>query len=142
MRRRTFIRTVARAVASSVAVSVAGGRVLPTLTTSVRVPTLDEIDENYFAFRERLKQIAKRGYEIERCELAPEENGFRFVTVYVKGEPPLTWFQPWNEDAHRKENLHRNFTPCIDCGARTWQSHHPLCPYATSLAYRRYVGWA
>jgi hypothetical protein len=56
---------------------------------------VDEIDPNYRNVRERIIELVKAGHQIERWELRAPRDGFRFMRVYVKDGPPLTWNQPW-----------------------------------------------
>jgi len=52
--------------------------------------------DNWFAFRERLIEIARRGHKIEGFELQAEKDGYRFARVFVEGEKsPFTFWQPW-----------------------------------------------
>ena len=56
---------------------------------------VDEVDPNYRNFRQRLREVLEDGHEVLYCELLAPRDGFRFVRVYVKEGPPLTWQQPW-----------------------------------------------
>ena len=73
---------------------VAGGLAIHR-TPVRRTPYVDEIDPNYRALRRRIIELAKAGHKVERWELRAPRDGFRFVRVYVKEGPPLTWHQPW-----------------------------------------------
>jgi hypothetical protein len=88
MRRREFIQT-----ASAVASVVAGGLAIHP-TPLRRTPYVDEIDPNYRALRERIIELAKAGHKVEPWELLAPRDGFRFVTIHIKGWPPIQFYQP------------------------------------------------
>jgi hypothetical protein len=96
----------------------------------------DEYDDNLWALRERLRQLAP-DYHIVRHELDPERDGYRRVHLFAQ-EETLTWPQPWSEEAHRRENTHCDFGPYGDCRARTLTQHFPMCSRATALAFLKY----
>jgi hypothetical protein len=51
---------------------------------------------NYRRFRQRLREVLEGSeHEVLGWELRAPRDGFRFVRVYVKEGPPLTWHQPW-----------------------------------------------
>jgi hypothetical protein len=114
LRRREFIQTMAGALASAVAGGLAihaAGRPISLAEwfearhqewlrrperQSEKAPIyVDEIDPNYRRFRQRLREALENGHHVVRWELHAPHDGFRFVRVYVKDGPPLTWNQPW-----------------------------------------------
>lgn len=99
LRRREFIQTMAAALASAVAGGLAIQAAAPVARLerqSENAPIyLDEIDPNYRRFRQRLREALENRHHVVRWELHAPRGGFRFVRVYVKEGPPLTWNQPW-----------------------------------------------
>jgi hypothetical protein len=134
MNRRNFISTLALA---------AGATALPKFDT-------DPEQRYYDAFRERIIELVRDGYDVKRWELAREHDGFRLATVYV-GLPGLTtrrsgirngdhfveFYQPWgrNVDAKKLERENRiyEFAGCQDCGQYTNRQHRQWCPKASVL---------
>ena len=56
----------------------------------------DARERNYERFRQRLREIAEKGFHISWCSLARPRNGSRTALVYVEGrKEPLRFEQPW-----------------------------------------------
>jgi len=73
---------------------------LPRSTPCARWNYVDEVDPNYHNFRERLRETLDGStHDALRWELEAPRGGFRFVRVYMKNGPPLTWNQPWEGDS-------------------------------------------
>jgi len=67
---------------------------------SVRRIYIDETEPNYHNFRERLRETLEGStHDVLRWELEAPRGGFRFVRVYVKDGPPLTWNQRWEGES-------------------------------------------
>lgn len=99
MRRRQFIQTLVGTMAGGMAGALATHAAAPVARRE-RQPEkapiyLDEIDPNYRRFRQRLREVLENGHHVVRWELNAPRGGFRFVRVYMKDGPPLTWNQPW-----------------------------------------------
>jgi hypothetical protein len=94
-------------------------------------------ERNWKAFRQRIRKLGERGYDVEGFALYPEREGFRFAVVSVKERAPLTWYQPWgrNVDASKLEYENRiyDFTGCHECGEKTYAQHWQWCPRASYL---------
>ena len=61
---------------------------------------IDEIDHNYRNVRERIIELVKAGYEVERWELRAPKDGFRVMTVFFRGGGTTEWNQPWVGDEY------------------------------------------
>jgi len=73
---------------------------LPRSTSHARLNYVDEVDPNYHNFRERLRETLEGSeHDVLRWELEAPRGGCRFVRVYVKEGPPLTWYQPWEGES-------------------------------------------
>jgi hypothetical protein len=56
---------------------------------------VDEIP-NYSRFHQRLREVLESDeHEVVGWELLAPRDGFRFVRVYMKGGPTVTWNQEW-----------------------------------------------
>jgi hypothetical protein len=132
MKRRDFLQLLTAGAAITVA------RVpWPTAET----PSLDEIDSNYWALNQRIRQLVERGYPPRDFTLEAEDGGFRFLSVRLYDQPPLTWHQPWALVTHQRENIHYDFHAC-DCGAKTLTQHDWRCSRATHLAHHLRGDWS
>ena len=132
MKRRNFLQLLAAGAA------ITATR-LPWLTAAT--PSLDEIDHNYWVLQQRIRQLVTRGYHVGNLTMDPEEGGFRFSSVRVNDQPPLTWYQPWALITHQRENIHYDFRTC-DCGAKTFTPHYWRCVRATHLAHHLQGDWS
>jgi hypothetical protein len=121
MNRRSFLRT---------AITTAGLAALPW-----KFPTTEE--RYWEEFHQRILKILERGYDVQGFVLYPEDEGFRFVTVNVKNQPPLSWYQPWGRsvDANKLEYENRiyDLTGCHECGEKTYSQHRQWCRRASYL---------
>ncbi|HVH61609.1 MAG TPA: hypothetical protein VM709_14805, partial [Candidatus Sulfotelmatobacter sp.] len=74
---------------------------LPALP-SRKIEYLEDISDNYRAWREAQIEIVKEGYKIRRASLERPIGGFRRARVHVTDETgtakTLIWFQPWRGD--------------------------------------------
>jgi len=96
MNRRDFLCLVAGALAIQLADEGNHQWLRRPERQSEKAPIyVDEIDPNYRRFRQRLRELFEDGHGVLRWELHAPRGGFRFVRVYLKEGPPLTWNQPW-----------------------------------------------
>lgn len=91
MKRRAFIENL---------VLTTGAVLLPLPAVSPRkIEYLDEISQNYRAWREAQIKIVKQSYTIRSASLERPIGGFRRARAYVTDETgndlTLTWLQPW-----------------------------------------------
>jgi len=79
------------------AIRLAGGSRQITLGEWLRQQHEERLHRlNYGRFRQRLIETLEGSeHDVLRWELRAPQGGFRFVRVYVKDGPPLTWYQPW-----------------------------------------------
>lgn len=104
MRRRKFIQmligttadlTAGVAVAGELAIRVAGGSRQITLGEWFQQQHEERLHRlNYGRFQQRLREVLEDGHDVHHCVLLAPRGGLRFVRVYVKEGPPLTWHQP------------------------------------------------
>ncbi len=60
---------------------------------------IDEIP-NYRRFLKRLRKVLEGSeHDLLRWEMRAPRGGFRFVRVYMKDGPAVTWNQPWEGDS-------------------------------------------
>jgi hypothetical protein len=102
MRRRQFIQTLAGTVACGVSGAFGYPAAAPVADWKVTLAEWFERNHqerlhrlNYERFHKRLQDVLENGHDVVRCDLRAPRGGFRFVRVYLKEGPPVTWDQPW-----------------------------------------------
>jgi hypothetical protein len=132
MKRRSFLQLLTAGAAITAA--------RPPWLHPAAIPSLNEIDHNYWALHQRMRQLMQ-DYHIRNFSMDPEKGGFRFLSVILHDQPPLTWHQAWALCTHQRENIHYDFHTC-DCGAKTLTPHDWRCLRATHLAHRLEGDWS
>ena len=143
MNRRTFLQRLIWGIASATAVRFSGPRTLnhDCVFVSYTPAPLHMVDDNWWAWRERLYQMGGEDYSVLSFTLAAEEGGYRQARVKTlhcfTGKTEVhVWDQPWSREAHYRENIHLDFGPCNGCGAKTKTVHAQHCKFTTALAHR------
>lgn len=95
MNRRKFLQ-----LTNTIFLGATGAAFLPlSAVPSRKIEYLDEISQNYRAWREAQIKIVKQGYTIRLTLLERPVGGFRRARVYATDETgndlTLTWLQPW-----------------------------------------------
>jgi len=132
MKRRNFLQLM---TSTAVAAAVR----LPLLESGT--PSLCSVDSNYWALQQRIRQLVTQGYQVGNFTMDREEGGFRFSSIRLNDQAPLTWYQAWALMSHQRENIHYDFRTC-DCGAKTLTPHDWRCARATLLAHHLQGDWS
>jgi len=132
MKRRNFLQLM---TSTAVAAAVR----LPLLESGT--PSLCSVDSNYWALQQRIRQLVTQGYQVGNFTMDREEGGFRFSSIRLNDQAPLTWYQAWALMTHQRENIHYDFRTC-DCGAKTFTPHDWRCVRATHLAHHLRGDWS
>jgi hypothetical protein len=145
MNRRTFSQRLTWAAAAATVVPKVppGPKTLGNdcVFVSFTLAPLHMVDDNWWAFRERINDLHRQDYDVRSFTLAAEQDGYRRVrvqttSVWTGKNEAHEWSQPWSRDAHYRENIHWDFAACQDCSAVTKTPHAQHCKQSTVLAHK------
>lgn len=98
MNRRKFLR-----LSNTIVLGATGAALFPLpALPSRKIEYMEDISDNYRAWREAQIEVVKQGYKIRRACLERPVGGFRRATVHVTDgigtTKTLVWWQPWRGD--------------------------------------------